>query len=63
MEYMDGLSLDKVLNRVGRIPETILARVTYAVLQALTYLKDVHNVLHRGRFLPFLRLAFCLLQM
>ena len=48
MEYMDGLSLDKILIQVGRIPESILARVTYAVLQALTYLKEVHNVLHRG---------------
>lgn len=51
MEFMDGLSLDIVLNKVSRIPENILAKITYAVLQGLSYLKDKLNILHRGAIL------------
>lgn len=47
MEYMDGLSLDIVLKKCGRLPETILGKVSFAVLSGLTYLKDKMNILHR----------------
>lgn len=39
MEYMDGLSLDIVMKRVGRLPEPILGQITEAVLSGLIYLK------------------------
>uniref|UniRef100_A0A1B0DMK6 mitogen-activated protein kinase kinase n=1 Tax=Phlebotomus papatasi TaxID=29031 RepID=A0A1B0DMK6_PHLPP len=35
MEYMDGGSLDLILKRAGRIPEAILAKITFAVLKGL----------------------------
>ncbi|XP_021960285.1 dual specificity mitogen-activated protein kinase kinase dSOR1 isoform X3 [Folsomia candida] len=47
MEYMDGGSLDLVIKRYGRIPESILGRITSAVLRGLAYLRDKHNIIHR----------------
>ncbi|XP_037509212.1 dual specificity mitogen-activated protein kinase kinase 1-like [Rhipicephalus sanguineus] len=48
MEYMDGGSLDLVLKRAGRIPEKILGKVTIAVLKGLNYLREKHQIMHRG---------------
>lgn len=48
MEYMDGGSLDLVIKRYGRIPESILGRITSAVLRGLAYLRDKHNIIHRS---------------
>uniref|UniRef100_A0A6B2E9V8 mitogen-activated protein kinase kinase n=1 Tax=Phlebotomus kandelakii TaxID=1109342 RepID=A0A6B2E9V8_9DIPT len=47
MEYMDGGSLDLILKRAGRIPEAILAKITFAVLKGLSYLRDKHAIMHR----------------
>ena len=46
MEYMDGGSLDLVLNRYGKIPENILGCITSSVLKGLAYLRDKHNSIH-----------------
>lgn len=48
MEYMDGGSIDVILKRTGRINEKIVGKVTLAVLKALIYLKEKHNMLHRN---------------
>jgi mitogen-activated protein kinase kinase 1 len=47
MEYMDGGSLDLILRKVNRIPEKILGRITEAVLKGLSYLREVHSIMHR----------------
>jgi mitogen-activated protein kinase kinase 1 len=49
MEYMDGGSLDLVLRKVNRIPENILSKITEAVLKGLSYLRDNHKIMHRGK--------------
>jgi serine/threonine protein kinase len=48
MEYMDGGSLDYILNKIYRIPEEIIGKITLAVLKGLNYLKDNHSIMHRG---------------
>lgn len=45
----DGGSLDLVLKKAGRIPEQILGKVTNAVLRGLSYLREKHAIMHRGR--------------
>ncbi|KAM3161637.1 Protein kinase domain-containing protein [Lachancea thermotolerans] len=49
MEYMDGGSLDKSYDSeyLGGIDEPQLAHITYAIIQGLKELKDVHNIIHR----------------
>jgi len=47
MEYMDGLSLDIILKKAGRIPEHILGKISIAVLSGLQYLKEELKILHR----------------
>eukprot|EP00300_Choanocystis_sp_HF-7_P028529 c34238_g1_i1.p1 GENE.c34238_g1_i1~~c34238_g1_i1.p1 ORF type:complete len:391 (+),score=60.04 c34238_g1_i1:73-1173(+) len=47
MEFMDCGSMHDVGTLAGPVPERILARVTYAVLSALDYLKSVLNIMHR----------------
>lgn len=47
MEYMDGGSLDLILKRAGRIPESILGKITDAVLKGLSYLREKHSIIHR----------------
>nr|CAD7395369.1 unnamed protein product [Timema poppensis] len=47
MEYMDGGSLDLILKKAGRIPESILGTITCAVLKGLSYLRDKHAIMHR----------------
>jgi mitogen-activated protein kinase kinase 1 len=46
MEYMDGLSLDIVLQTVGRIEEPNIGLITVAVVKGLAYLKQL-GMLHR----------------
>ncbi|KAI6240213.1 hypothetical protein M3Y99_00478500 [Aphelenchoides fujianensis] len=45
--YMDGLSLDIVVRRHGRIAEPQVGRITYAVVNGLTYLYETWKILHR----------------
>nr|UYO08133.1 MEK2 [Bursaphelenchus xylophilus] len=47
MEYMDGLSLDIVLQYNQRISEKRVGRIAVAVIKGLTYLKEEFNILHR----------------
>ncbi|KAL3085017.1 hypothetical protein niasHS_010086 [Heterodera schachtii] len=47
MEFMDGLSLDIVLQSVGRVEEKWVGRIAVAVINGLTYLKEQFNILHR----------------
>ncbi|SGY33367.1 BQ5605_C002g01487 [Microbotryum silenes-dioicae] len=47
MEYMDKGSLDQIYKRVGPIPEPILGKIALAVVSGLTYLYDVHKIMHR----------------
>ncbi|KAJ2949505.1 hypothetical protein O0L34_g15427 [Tuta absoluta] len=47
MEYMDGGSLDLILKKAGKIPESILGTITSAVLKGLSYLRDKHAIMHR----------------
>lgn len=48
MEFMDGLSLDIVLQTVGRMEEKWVGKIAVAVIKGLTYLKEEFNILHRG---------------
>ena len=44
----DGGSLDLVLKKAGKIPESVLGKVTIAVLKGLNYLREKHQIMHRG---------------
>ncbi|EXX79261.1 Pbs2p [Rhizophagus irregularis DAOM 197198w] len=45
MEYMDAGSLDKLYG--GGIPEDVLAKITFAMVKGLKFLKDSLNIIHR----------------
>eukprot|EP01147_Barroeca_monosierra_P002687 gene2687-5577_t len=47
MEYMDGGSLDVVLQRIGRIEEPVIAVITSKVVEGLLYLDRDLKVMHR----------------
>lgn len=47
MEFMDKGSLDNIYKKVGPIPEPILGRIALAVVKGLTYLYEVHKIMHR----------------
>eukprot|EP00039_Didymoeca_costata_P018785 m.334950 g.334950 ORF g.334950 m.334950 type:complete len:418 (+) comp17481_c0_seq1:329-1582(+) len=47
MEHMDAGCLHSVCRRVGRVPENVLSRVSYSVIQGLKYVKDSFGVIHR----------------
>ncbi|KAK4705826.1 hypothetical protein P7C70_g379, partial [Phenoliferia sp. Uapishka_3] len=47
MEYMDKGSLDNIYKKVGPIPEPILGKIAFAVVAGLTYLYEVHKIMHR----------------
>ena len=49
MEYMDKGSLDGIYKKIGAIDIDIVAKVALAVLEGLTYLYDVHRIIHRGK--------------
>ena len=48
MEYMDKGSLDGVYKKIGPIDIDVVGKVALAVLEGLTYLYDVHRIIHRG---------------
>lgn len=50
LNIQDGGSLDLVLKKAGRIPEQILGKVTIAVLKGLNYLREKHQIMHRGDY-------------
>lgn len=47
MEYLDGGSLDKCLQRYGRFPELICGIISASILDGLNYLKQEHKIIHR----------------
>lgn len=47
MEFMDKGSLDNIYKQVGPIPEPILGKIAFAVVSGLTYLYEVHKIMHR----------------
>ena len=51
MEFMDKGSLDGIYKQIGAIDVEVVAKVALAVLEGLTYLYDVHRIIHRGMFL------------
>ena len=58
MEFMDKGSLDGIYKKIGPIDIDIVGKVALAVLEGLTYLYDVHRIIHRGKsrlFFLFLR--------
>lgn len=46
-------SLDNIYKKVGLIPEPILGKIAFAVVSGLTYLYEVHKIMHRGEFGSF----------
>jgi mitogen-activated protein kinase kinase len=47
IEFMDKGSLDSIYKKIGPIDIEIVAHVALAVLEGLTYLYDVHRIIHR----------------
>jgi hypothetical protein len=50
MEFMDKGSLDGIYKQIGAIDIDVVGHVALAVLEGLTYLYDVHRIIHRGEF-------------
>jgi len=50
MEFMDKGSLDGIYKQIGPIDIDVVGKVALAVLEGLTYLYDVHRIIHRGEF-------------
>ena len=48
MEAMDKGSLDGIYKRNGPIAIEVVGKIAWAVLKGLTYLYDVHRIIHRG---------------
>lgn len=48
MEFMDKGSLDGIYKKIGAIDIEVVGHVALAVLEGLTYLYDVHRIIHRG---------------
>lgn len=51
MELMNKGSLDGIHKKIGAIDIEVVAHVATAVLGGLTYLYDVHRIIHRGECL------------
>jgi mitogen-activated protein kinase kinase len=52
MEFMDKGSLDGIYKKIGPIDIEVVGKVAIAVLEGLTYLYDVHRIIHRGKIFP-----------
>jgi mitogen-activated protein kinase kinase len=48
MEFMDRGSLDGIYKETGPIDIDVVGKIALAVLEGLTYLYDVHRIIHRG---------------
>lgn len=53
MEFMDKGSLDGIYKKIGPIDIDVVGKVALAVLEGLTYLYDVHRIIHRGTYIRF----------
>jgi len=58
MEFMDKGSLEGIYKQIGPIDIDVVGKVALAVLEGLTYLYDVHRIIHRGEFLTTAPLLF-----
>jgi len=47
MEYMDKGSLDNIYKKSGPIASDVLGTIAFAIVSGLTYLYDVHRIIHR----------------
>lgn len=47
MEHMDCGSLDSILAKKGKLQLDVLGKVAYSVVEGLTYLYDIHRIIHR----------------
>lgn len=47
MEFMDKGSLDAVYKKYGPIPAAVCGKIAVVVVNGLTYLYDVHRIIHR----------------
>lgn len=56
MEFMDKGSLDGIYKKIGPIDVDVVGKVALAVLEGLTYLYDVHRIIHRGTSISHLPL-------
>ena len=50
MEFMDLGSLDLIVKKAGKFPEHVLGKITFSVLKGLNYLREKHEIIHRGKF-------------
>lgn len=48
MEFMDKGSFDGIYREIGAIDINVVCLVAQSVLEGLTYLYDVHRIIHRG---------------
>ena len=55
---MDKGSLDCIYKKIGPIDIEIVGKVALAVLEGLTYLYDVHRIIHRGKSSPYFKTFF-----
>jgi len=58
IEYMDKGSFDGIYRKIGAIDINVVCLVAHSVLEGLTYLYDVHRIIHRGS--SFLGIKRCL---
>lgn len=52
MEFMDKGSFDGIYKQIGAIDIEVVSKVALSVLEGLTYLYDVHRIIHRGKVFP-----------
>lgn len=62
MEFMDKGSLDGIYKKIGPIDIEVVGQVALAVLEGLTYLYDVHRIIHRGTSFSYSLLRSLCLQ-
>ena len=58
IEFMDKGSLDGIYKKIGPIDIEVVGKVALAVLEGLTYLYDVHRIIHRGEYSQSWRVIF-----
>jgi mitogen-activated protein kinase kinase len=49
---MDKGSLEGIYKKIGPIDIDVVGKVALGVLEGLTYLYDVHRIIHRGEPFP-----------
>ena len=47
----DGGSLDLVLKKARRVSEQMLGQITINVIKGLIYLREKHQIIHRGMYI------------